>query len=83
MPQDPSTHTLPLYPDPGDDRFQVQLAPDDRSIEVFDALGRCARRERIDSQQMTIETGDLMSGAYFVGVRNDRGGMRVQRWVKE
>jgi choice-of-anchor B domain-containing protein len=71
-----------LWPNPGDGRFQVQLAHGgDAILELFDALGRSVGAPHRVMQGFGSFEADLPSGTYLVRVTTPDGARAVQRLV--
>lgn len=70
---------IALYPNPGSERFVIQLPPGMHRIQVRDALGRVVFHAGAAGSRIEIDTSTWPSGLYLVHV----DGRPAQRWVKE
>jgi hypothetical protein len=68
-----ASNTMILYPNPGTDQFVVRSNTPIRSIELFDATGRCV----LQTTTSTCDTRALAAGMYWVRIN----GSAVKKWI--
>jgi hypothetical protein len=83
IPAHASSVVPPPFPNPGTTHFTLSLPPGRHTVTLFDAMGRMVLEQRTSESTPVLPTTALGSGIYMVRTQNDRGGMSLQRWVKQ
>jgi len=74
------TNQITIYPNPLTSSSILQLNTQIKNAEVviYDVLGKEMMRRKMDGDRMEIERGSLVSGVYFVRVRDEE-----RQWVEK
>lgn len=71
-----------IYPNPANNFFKVN-AQETVSIEVYDILGKLVVKKENNSSNDQINISNLNAGVYMVNVKNDNGGIKIFKLIKE
>jgi len=75
---------IQLYPNPVEDKFTVQLFGFEKNavILIYDALGRLSHRADGSTQPLTINSGIMNSGIYFLKASDSKKSMGKKLFVR-
>jgi len=73
-----------VYPNPASKVLNLQM-PDNkaRTVMVYDAYGRCARRLDVNTTHTSLDITGLPAGTYFIAVVQDGRAIKTLNWIKE
>ncbi|MDQ3101578.1 MAG: T9SS type A sorting domain-containing protein, partial [Bacteroidota bacterium] len=74
---------IKLFPNPGNDHFNLQLPPGLHHLMIFNALGRTVLKVDRISDQAVIDASSLRSGIYLIQITDRSGRAWSERWIKE
>ena len=66
---EPTSVGFNLWPNPATDLLQIQAPSTIESVWVYDATGREVLRPNVTGEQVSVSTGHLPAGLYYVGLR--------------
>lgn len=73
---------LSLYPNPASDELHLEFDNDcSREITIYNMLGAIQYHSQTSSSRLTIDTHDLITGAYKLLVRDERG-LRTASFIR-
>ncbi len=80
---DDTAQTFQLYPNPGNNQFQIQSNEAIENIRIFNSTGICIQQfENLhDRKSTTVDAKDWSTGIYFVVIKQN-GKLVTKRWVK-
>jgi hypothetical protein len=72
-----------LYPNPGNDRVQVQWSDESSTaqLDILDLRGAQLLSKEIEEGQ-ELNTESLPSGVYLIQMRTSKGHRSQKRWIK-
>ena len=77
-----STLSFNVYPNPVNDRLNIEAETEILEVVVYDIFGRQQELSAISSQPSVIDVANLNSGVYFVKVVTENAEV-VKRFVKK
>ena len=72
-----------VYPNPGNNAFNIRTALPDSQVELYDMTGRLVCKREISDAVTTINTECLLSGIYFWKVISGGSKAESGKWVRE
>lgn len=72
-----------VYPNPGNNDFNIRTALTDSHVELYDMTGRLVSKREISGAVTTIDTECLSSGIYLWKVISGGNKAESGKWVKE
>ena len=75
--------TVKVYPNPATNFIQVSLAGngENTSIEIYNTIGECVRRQTATSSNCQINVADLSNGVYILNVKDNAGSVITKKLV--
>jgi len=85
IPENPVTNNYNIYPNPGNDYFNLDLSSQQYPVElkVYDISGKLLSSETIENNYQRIHTSDLKSGLYFIRITDNNKLEKTVKWVKQ
>jgi type IX secretion system substrate protein len=67
--------TVKIYPNPATNFIQISLAAnsENTSIEIYNMIGECVKRQMATSSNCQINVADLSNGVYMLNVKDNAG----------
>ncbi len=80
-----STPSIKLFPNPANDLITISGLQDDfkGTIYIYNSIGQMLLTEQKTGSQISIETGNLNSGIYFIKIKNENGEVITRKFIKQ
>lgn len=72
-----------IFPNPGKDFLSLDSEKKVSRVEFYDVHGQHIKSVDVQNREISIPTGELPSGVYFVKAVLSNGNTRAQKWIKE
>lgn len=77
--------TILIYPNPANNLVTITGLDNGfiGSISIYNAMGQVLLSEKKTGSQLSIETGNLNSGIYFINIKTEKGELITRIFIKE
>ena len=83
---DVGTDKLTIYPNPGTEQINIQLAADIAlpiQYQISNIQGMIVETGIQSVRDITLDGSHLVSGMYIIAIRDSHGSVLSSKWVKE
>ena len=74
---------IKIYPNPFNDIIHVEIPYGKYEITLFDDLGKVVKKEKMEGENINIQTGDFKRGLYLLQISSEKGIIFYKKVIAE